>query len=361
MSELLRRLEEVEGRARALEEQLADPGLAGRSGEYQTLAKELGRLRPLLEVGGRYRKLLADLEGARALLDEEDEELRKEARDEIARLEPGLEAAGRELRLLLVPPDPNDGRDVILEIRSGAGGEEAALFAADLFRMYCRYCERRGWRIEPLSLSESSSGGIKEVIASISGPGVWSRMKYERGVHRVQRVPVTESAGRIHTSTVTVAVLPEAEEVEVQIDPKDLRIDVMRAGGPGGQSVNTTDSAVRVTHLPTGIVVHCQDEKSQHKNRARALKILRARLLEMEQARAAAERAADRRSQVGTGERSERIRTYNFAQSRVSDHRAGVTLHKLPAILDGDLDELLDGVQLALVEGVRGAGAEASP
>jgi peptide chain release factor 1 len=359
MSELLRRIDEVEGRARALEEQLADPALAGRSADYQALARELGRLRPLLDAAARYRKLTLELGGAREMLEGGDEELRGMARDEIARLEPERERTEREIQLLLVPPDPNDERDVILEIRAGAGGEEASLFAGDLFRMYCRYAERRGWKVEPLSVSQSSSGGIKEVIASISGQGVWSRLKHERGVHRVQRVPVTESAGRIHTSTVTVAVLPEAEEVEVQIDAKDLRVDVMRAGGPGGQSVNTTDSAVRITHLPSGIVVHCQDEKSQHKNRARAMKILRARLLEMELARAAAERAADRRSQVGSGERSERIRTYNFPQSRITDHRAGVTLHQLPAVLEGELDALLDAVHLSLVEGARVHAEEA--
>jgi len=359
MSELLRRIRETEGRARALEEQLADPAVAGRAGEYQTLAKELGRLRPLLDAGGRYRRLVTDLDGARALLAEDDEELRQEAREEIARAEPELAAVERRIRLLLVPPDPNDERDVILEIRSGAGGDEASLFAGDLYRMYCRYAERRGWKVEALSFSESSTGGVKEVIATVSGAGVWSRLKHERGVHRVQRVPVTEAAGRIHTSTVTVAVLPAAEEVEIQIDQKDLRIDVMRAGGPGGQSVNTTDSAVRITHLPTGLVVHCQDEKSQLKNRARAMKILRARLLEQEQARADAERAADRRSQVGSGERAERIRTYNFPQSRVTDHRAGVSLHKLPAVIDGDLDELLDAVALNLAEGVRGSAEDA--
>jgi peptide chain release factor 1 len=362
MSELLRRIEESEARARALEERLADPELAGRPGEYAEAAKELGRLRPLLDAGARYRKLLADLAGARALLEEEDEDLRKEAREEVARLEPALEQTARELRLLLVPRDPNDERDVILEIRAGTGGEEAALFAADLFRMYARYADLRHWKIEPLSQSPSATGGLRELVASVSGDRVWSRLKHERGVHRVQRVPATESQGRIHTSTVTVAVLPEAEEVEVQIDPKDLRVDVMRAGGPGGQSVNTTDSAVRITHLPSGLVVQCQDEKSQHKNKARAMKILRARLLEQEQARAAAERAADRRSQVGTGERAERIRTYNFPQSRVTDHRAGVTLHQLPAILDGALDELLDAVHVALAEvpdgRAEGAAAE---
>jgi peptide chain release factor 1 len=357
MSDLLRRIEETEGRSRALEERLADPDVASRPGEFAESARELGRLRPLLEAGARWRKLQADLEGARALLEEADEELRKEAREEVARLEPALEQVERELKVLLVPRDPNDDRNVILEIRAGTGGEEASLFAGDLFRMYARYAETKRWKVELLSMSESSSGGVKEVVASISGDRVFSRLKHERGVHRVQRVPVTEAQGRIHTSTVTVAVLPEAEEVDVQIDQKDLRIDVMRAGGPGGQSVNTTDSAVRITHLPSGLVVHCQDEKSQLKNRAKAMKILRARLLEQEQARAAAERAADRRSQVGTGERSERIRTYNYPQSRVTDHRAGVTLHKLPSILEGNLDELLDGVHVALAEIAEGGRA----
>ena len=354
MSELLRRIEESEGRARALEERLADPGLAGKSGEFAEAAKERGRLRPLLDAGTRYQKLLLDLAGARALLEEADDDLRKEAREEIARLEPAIEQVERELRVLLVPRDPNDDRNVILEIRAGAGGDEASLFAGDLYRMYSRYAEGRRWKVEPLSFSSSPSGGVKEVVAAIEGDRVYSRLKHERGVHRVQRVPTTEAQGRIHTSTVTVAVMPEADEVEVQIDPKELRIDVMRAGGPGGQSVNTTDSAVRITHLPSGLVVQCQDEKSQLKNKNKAMKILRARLLEQEQARAAAERAADRRSQVGTGDRAERIRTYNFAQSRVTDHRAGVTLHKLPAVLDGDLDELLDAVHVALAEIVEG-------
>ena len=354
MSDFLRHIEETEGRARALEERLADPDLAGRSGEFAEAAKELGRLRPLLDAGARYRKLAGDLEGARALLEEADDDLRKEAREEVARLEPEFAQVERELRVLLVPRDPNDDRNAILEIRGGTGGEEASLFAADLFRMYTRYAEGRRWKVELLSMSESSSGGLKEVVAEIAGDRVFSRLKHERGVHRVQRVPVTEAQGRIHTSTVTVAVLPEAEEVDIQIDPKELRIDVMRAGGPGGQSVNTTDSAVRITHLPTNLVVQCQDEKSQLKNKNKAMKILRSRLLEQEQARAAAERAADRRSQVGSGDRSERIRTYNFAQSRVTDHRAGVTLHKLPAILDGDLDELLDAVAVALAEIAEG-------
>ena len=355
MSELLRRIEESEGRAHALEERLADPTLAGKSGEFAESAKELGRLRPLLDAGARYQKLLLDLEGARALLEEADDDLRKEAREEIARLEPEIGQVERELRVLLVPRDPNDDRNVILEIRAGAGGDEASLFAGDLFRMYSRYAEGRRWKVEPLSFSSSPSGGVKEVVAAIEGDRVYSRLKHERGVHRVQRVPTTEAQGRIHTSTVTVAVMPEAEDVDVHIDlQKDLRIDVMRAGGPGGQSVNTTDSAVRITHLPSGLVVQCQDEKSQLKNKNKAMKILRARLLAQEQARAAAEGAADGCWEAGTGERSERIRTYNFAQSRVTDHRAGVTLYKLPAILDGALDELLDGVHVALAEIAEG-------
>jgi peptide chain release factor 1 len=270
------------------------------------------------------------------------------ARAELEELEQRREGLEREIRLQLVPKDPNDERNAILEIRAGTGGDEAALFAADLFRMYSRYAERRGWKLEVLSLSHSPGGGVREAIASVSGDRVWSRLKYERGVHRVQRVPATESQGRIHTSTVTVAVLPEAEEVDVRIEPKDLRVDVFRSSGPGGQSVNTTDSAVRITHLPTGLVVQCQDEKSQHKNKARAMTILRSRLLEAEAARQADLRASERRSQVGSGERSEKIRTYNFPQSRVTDHRAGVTLHRLETIVEGDLDELLDAVGLEM-------------
>jgi len=345
MSDLLDRIGEFEARARSLEERLADPQVASVAGEYAKVAKQLGGLRPLVEAGRRYRQVLSQIEGSRDLLSESDLELREMARADVERLTREREALEGEIRALLLPKDPNDEKDVILEVRAGAGGEEAALFAAELFRMYERYAESQGWKVEPLSLSETGAGGLKEAIASVSGERVFSRLKYERGVHRVQRVPATESAGRIHTSTVTVAVLPEAEEVDVQIDPKDLRVDVFRSSGPGGQSVNTTDSAVRITHLPTGLVVQCQDEKSQHKNKARALKILRARLLEAEQEKKAIERASDRRAQVGTGDRSERIRTYNFPQSRVTDHRAGVTLHRLESTLEGDLDELLDAVR----------------
>jgi len=345
MSDLLERIGDIEARARSLEERLADPQLASLPGEYAKVAKQLGGLRPLLEAGRRFRQVVAEIEGSRDLLSESDPELREMARVDVERLTREREALETQIRGLLLPKDPNDEKDVILEIRAGAGGEEAALFAAALFRMYERYAEARGWKVEPLSLSETGAGGLKEAIASVSGERVFSRLKHERGVHRVQRVPATESAGRIHTSTVTVAVLPEAEEVDVQIDPKDLRVDVFRSSGPGGQSVNTTDSAVRITHVPSGLVVQCQDEKSQHKNKARALKILRARLLEAEQAKKDLERASDRRAQVGTGDRSERIRTYNFPQSRVTDHRAGITLHRLESTLEGDLDELLDAVR----------------
>jgi peptide chain release factor 1 len=271
------------------------------------------------------------------------------AKAEVDRLTADVESLDKEVRRLLVPRDPNDDKDAILEIRAGTGGEEAALFAADLFRMYSRYAETRGWKMEVLNTSDSERGGLKEIIAELSGEGVFGDLKWERGVHRVQRVPETESAGRIHTSTVSVAVLPEAEEVDITIDPADLRIDVYRSSGPGGQSVNTTDSAVRITHLPTNTVVTCQDEKSQHKNKARALKILRARLLEVEQRRAAEERAGERRAQIGSGDRSEKIRTYNFPQSRVTDHRAGITLHRLEQILEGDLEELLKGVKEHMV------------
>jgi peptide chain release factor 1 len=350
MADLLERISAFADRAQQLEEQLARPEVASNPAEYRKYARELAGLRQSAATAREYRKLLADLEGAQALLGEGDAEMRELAQAELAGLEERRAVLEKEIRVLLLPRDPDDDKGAILEIRAGAGGEEAALFAQELFRMYARYAERRGWKVEPLSLSEAGAGGVKEVIASLSGERVFGRMKLERGVHRVQRVPATEAQGRIHTSTVTVAVLPEAEEVDVQIDPKDLRIDVYRSSGPGGQSVNTTDSAVRVTHIPTNTVVTCQDEKSQHKNKAKALKVLRARLLEVEKERAAASRANARRAQVGTGDRSEKIRTYNFPQSRVTDHRAGVTMHQLDALLAGDMDELLDAVQSSIDE-----------
>ncbi len=345
MSTYLNRIAEAEERAREIEGQLANPAIAKEAGSYQKLAKLLGNLRPVLEAGDRYRALIGELHDSRAMTEDADPELADLARSDVERLEGEIDSVERELADLLTPKDPNDEKNAIFEIRAGTGGDEAALFAADLFRMYSRYAENVGWKIEVLSSSETAGGGFKEIIAMIVGEAVFSRFKHERGVHRVQRVPTTESQGRIHTSTVTVAVMPEAEEVDIAVSPGDLRIDVMRASGPGGQSVNTTDSAVRVTHIPTGLVVQCQDEKSQHKNKAKAMLVLRSRLLELERQRTADERASQRRAQVGTGERSEKIRTYNFPQSRVTDHRAGVTFHKLDSILEGDLCELLDAVK----------------
>jgi peptide chain release factor 1 len=339
MAHLLDKIAVFESRAAQLEEKLADPTVAASPSEYAGIAKELARVRPAAEMADRYRRLLASLEEVRLMRSDPDPEVRELAEAEFVELEAQREDLEHEVRALLVPRDPNDEKNVILEVRAGTGGHEAALFADDLFRMYCRYAEKRGWKVEELSRSEIDGGGLKEVIAVIAGDRVFSRLKYERGVHRVQRVPATESQGRIHTSTVTVAVLPEAEEVDVRIDAKDLRIDVYRASGPGGQSVNTTDSAVRITHIPTDTVVQCQDEKSQHKNKARAMKILRSRVLEREIERQADERSSERRAQVGSGERSEKIRTYNYPQSRVTDHRAGVTLHRLEEIVGGDLDE----------------------
>jgi peptide chain release factor 1 len=337
------RLQEMETRYRALGERLGQPGTASDPTQLRELGREMAELREAVETYERWKQVATALEHGEALLEDSDPEIRELARAEVAELKTRRAGLEEELRQLLVPKDPDDDRDVVLEIRGGTGGEEAALFAADLFRMYSRYAERRGWRIEPLSLSGTGSGGIKEVIASVVGKGAFGVLKHESGVHRVQRVPVTESQGRIHTSTVTVAVLPEAEEVDVTIDEaRDLRIDVYRSGGPGGQHVNTTDSAVRITHLPTGVVVTCQDEKSQHKNKARAMKILRSRLLEHERQRKDAERAQARRGQIGTGDRSERIRTYNFPQNRVTDHRINLTLHRLDAVLEGDLDELVE-------------------
>ncbi|MDH3686206.1 MAG: peptide chain release factor 1 [Myxococcales bacterium] len=350
LSDLTERIRDAETRAAALEAELADPALSGKPGEYVRLAQDLAAVRPLVQAGTRWISVCRELEEASEMARDSDPELAELAKAEAAGLAEERDTLEAELKLLLVPPDPDDRKSVILELRGGAGGEEAALFAGDLFRMYSRYAESKGWKVEILSASESGVGGYKELVAHIVGDGVFSRLKYERGVHRVQRVPATESQGRTHTSTVTVAVLPEAEAVEMDIAPADLRIDVFRSSGPGGQSVNTTDSAVRITHVPTGVVVTCQDEKSQHKNKARAMKILGARLLEAEKERVASERASERRSQVGTGDRSEKIRTYNFPQTRVTDHRAGITLHRLPAILEGELDELVDGIREKMQE-----------
>jgi peptide chain release factor 1 len=345
------RIQEVLSRYGELEEQLAQPEITADPKRFAELNQELTGLRDSVLAYRRCQALESEIAGNRELLEDSDPEIGELAREELAEHEAELERARAELSELLRPQDPDDRRNIVLEIRPGTGGAEASLFAAELFRMYTRYAESQGWTVGLLSVSESEAGGMKEVIAEISGTGAYGWLKSESGVHRVQRVPVTESQGRIHTSTVTVAVLPEAAAVDVQIDEKDLRIDIFRSSGPGGQSVNTTDSAVRITHLPTGLVVTCQDEKSQHKNKARAMKVLRSRLYDMEQQRLASERAEARRGQIGTGERSERIRTYNFPQNRVTDHRIGLTLHKLDTVIEGDLEELLRRIKVAVDDG----------
>ncbi|AEJ62232.1 Peptide chain release factor 1 [Spirochaeta thermophila DSM 6578] len=346
-----RRIEELTTRFKELETALADPSVFNDQKRYRELAQEHAHLSQVVRTAEHYRRLEARLEEAKTVLEEEDDhELKEMAREEIKALEGEIARTEQRLKLLLVPPDPLDGKNIILEIRAGTGGEEAALFAADLYRMYARYAERKGWKMEIMEASETELGGFRELVCAISGKEVYGHLRFESGGHRVQRIPVTESGGRIHTSAVTVAVLPEPEETEVEIRPEDIRVDVFRSSGPGGQSVNTTDSAVRITHLPTGLVVSCQDEKSQHKNKAKALKILRARLYEMEKQRQESERAAMRRSQIGSGDRSERIRTYNFPQNRVTDHRINLTLYKLEAVMDGDLDEIIDALRLAVQE-----------
>ena len=341
------KLRQIESRHQELSRKLADlaGGPPAARAEYAKLAKTVAELEPIVSAFGEYKALLARIGEARAILGEEgDPELREVAQLELQDLRTQEEHLEQRLRSLLLPKDPAHDKNVLVEIRAGAGGDEAALFAADLARMYTKHAERQGWKVEVMDSHPTGQGGFKEVIFSIQGKGAWSRLKFERGVHRVQRIPVTESAGRIHTSTVTVAVLPEAEEVDVRIEEKDSKVDVYRASGPGGQGVNTTDSAVRITYLPTGLVVTCQDERSQIKNRAKALRVLRARLLEQAQEEQRSQIAAARKSQVGTGERSERIRTYNFPQGRVTDHRIGLTLHRLPDVLEGDLDELIDAL-----------------
>ncbi len=342
---MFEKLEEVERRYEDLHHLLGQPEVINNQDELQKAAKEYAELGKVVDLYRKLKKLEVGIKDSQDLiLYEEEEEMKRLAKEELNRL---VEEKGKvegSLKMALLPKDPNDEKNILLEIRAGTGGEEAGLFASDLFRMYAKVAEKHHWRMEVLSRHYTGVGGFKEIIALIEGKGVYSRLKFESGVHRVQRVPTTESQGRIHTSTVTVAILPEAKEVEIQIDPNDLRIDIFRSSGPGGQSVNTTDSAVRITHLPTGMVVSCQDEKSQHKNKAKALKILRARLMDRARQDQQTEISEKRRNQVGTGERSERIRTYNFPQGRVTDHRIGLTLYRIGEILEGELDEVIDAL-----------------
>ena len=341
----LQKLIKIEERYETIERTLSDPEVVADRQLYQKYAKEHAELEEIISTFRRYKKIQAQMEESREILKDDDPDMRQLAADELESLDAESEKLDDKIKMLLLPKDPNDEKNVLLEIRAGTGGEEAALFAADLFRMYSRFAENQRWKVDVMSHSPTGSGGLKEVIAMIEGKGVYSRLKFESGVHRVQRVPVTETQGRIHTSAVTVAVLPEAEEVDVEINPEDLRIDVYRSSGPGGQHVNTTDSAVRITHLPTGLVVAIQDEKSQHKNKIKALKVLRARLSEQMEAEQQAKISAQRKSQVGSGDRSERIRTYNFPQGRVTDHRINLTLYRLEQILEGELDALLEPLQ----------------
>jgi len=338
---MFQKLDEVEGAFHDIEARLASPEVAANPTLFQKLSKEHASLQPLVTTYRKFRKLKGEFETNSQIIREDSGELKELAIEENQRIEGELRELERALKVLLLPKDPNDEKNTLVEVRAGAGGDEAGIFAGDLFRMYSKFAERQGWTVEVMSVSANDVGGFKEIILMIRGEKVYSRMKYESGVHRVQRVPKTETQGRIHTSTVTVAVLPEAEDVEVNIETNELRVDVFRSSGPGGQSVNTTDSAVRITHIPSGLVVVCRDEKSQHKNKAKALKILKTRLLDMKQQEQHAKMASERQSQVGTGDRSEKIRTYNYPQGRVTDHRIGVTLYQLESFMSGEIDSLL--------------------
>ncbi|MCR1899448.1 peptide chain release factor 1 [Irregularibacter muris] len=342
---MLEKLEFLGERYQELSKQISDPEIIADQNQWKELVKEHSHLEPIVNKYKEYTQVIEGIEEAKELLkDKLEKDFKEMVETELQELEEKETIIEEELKVLLIPKDPNDEKNVIVEIRGGAGGNEAALFAGDLLRMYTRYAERQGWKVETMSSNIPDTGGIKEIVFLIEGKGAYSRLKYESGVHRVQRIPTTESGGRIHTSTATVAVLPEAEDVDVEISQNDLRVDVFRSSGNGGQSVNTTDSAVRITHLPTGLVVSCQDEKSQLKNKDKAMKILKARILEIEQEKQSEEIAESRKSQVGTGDRSERIRTYNFPQGRITDHRIGLTVHKLEAFLDGEIDEMIDAL-----------------
>lgn len=344
---MLKKLEELAVRFSELNEQIQDPGLVKDPKKYKDVMREHAHLSQVMDAYAAYKKLLQDITDAQQLVTEEsDHDMKEMAREELKSLEARLPEMESHLKMLLIPPDPLEEKNIIMEIRGGTGGDEASLFAADLFRMYTRYAENKGWKYEVMDASETEVGGYKEISFSISGKFVYGSLRWEAGVHRVQRVPETEAQGRIHTSAVTVAVLPEAEETEIEIKQEDLRIDVMRAGGPGGQCVNTTDSAVRITHIPTGLVVIQQDEKSQIKNKAKALRVLRARLFDLEESKKQAERSAARKNMVGSGDRSERIRTYNFPQNRVTDHRINLTLYKLDQFMQGNLDEMIEALNI---------------
>lgn len=345
---MLEKLKGIKERYEQLTALLSDPAVIGDQNRYRELSKEQAGLTDIVNAYDEYMAADAEIESCKAMLEEvDDAAMREMIHEELSGLSAKEHELSEQLKVMLLPKDPNDDKDVIIEVRAGTGGEEAALFGADLLRMYTRYAERHGYKAELMNENYTEKGGVKEVVLSLQGKGAYSRMKFESGVHRVQRVPETESQGRIHTSAATVAVLPEAEDVEVDINPNDLQIDTYRSGGAGGQHVNKTESAIRITHIPTGLVVQCQDERSQHKNRDKAMRVLKSRLLELYQSKAAEAEADERKSQVGSGDRSERIRTYNFPQSRVTDHRIGLTLYKLEAFLDGDMDEIIDALILA--------------